>query len=453
MTTTAAFLKAFHPPSLPTLSGDGTIALLRQSALQYVSDHGFPTHKDESWKYTRVAPILEVPFKLAPTGTPPRLSGDLIDRLAGNFGGIRLIFVNGHFAPELSLLEPLPEGIQVGNNDFVNAPKAGSPVSSHAFTALNTALTQGGAFIRIPKNTAVEAPISLVFLSDIGATSDAVPQAVPQAVSQAVPLMSHPKSLVFAEAGSRATIVEIYAGIQNALYWTNSVMEMILDEGADITHYKIQNEAEKAFHLALLNVAQRGRGSRFATHGVALGGAIAREEVQVALTEPGSEVALNGLYLPRTGQYLDHPILVEHIAPACKSRQFYKGVMEGNGRGGFYGQIVVRPGAMKSDASQTNKNLLLSESAQVDTRPRLEIFADDVKCAHGAAVGQLDEDAVFYLCSRGVPAPAARGLLTAAFANEMVDRMPLMPVRSHVKRMLASRFWGAHADDCEPCEV
>jgi Fe-S cluster assembly protein SufD len=429
MTTTAAFLKMPLPP------GDEPLRLLRRSALQYVSDHGFPTHKDESWKYTRVAPILEVPFELVPTGTNHGLSGDAMDRLAGNFGGTRLIFVNGHFAPELSSFGPLPDGVQIRSSGFADFTipnrdrlRAEGAAPPHAFTALNTALTQGGAFIRIPKNTLVETPISLVFLSDVGATPGNTP------------LMSHPKSLVIAEAGSRATIIEVYAGIQDALYWTNSVTDMILDEGAEVTHYKIQNEAEKAFHLALLNVNQRGRGSRFATHGVALGGAIAREEVNVTLTGPGSEAALEGLYLPRNGQYLDHPILVEHLAPDCKSRQFYKGVMEGKGRGGFYGQIIVRPGAMKTDASQTNKNLLLSESSQVDTRPRLEIFADDVKCAHGAAVGQLDEEAIFYLCSRGVPVQAARGLLISAFANEMVDRMPLIPVRSHVKRMLSSRF-------------
>ncbi len=433
MTTTAAFLK-----ELPHRETGGGLDSLRQSALQYVSDSGFPTYKDESWKYTRIAPILEVPFKLPQAKTDHCLSIEAIDRLAGRFGEIQLIFINGHFAPELSSLGLLPRGVRVTNiASILSGGEASPPWPSptrgegregkgqflHAFMALNTALTEDGAFIQIPENTIVEQPIHLVFLSDVGET----------------PIMSHPKSIVLAGAKSRATIVEVYTGVLDHLYFTNTVTDIILDEGANIMHYKVQNEAPRAFHIALLNVRQ-GSGSRFTSHGVALGAALARQEVNVALTAPDAQVALNGLYLPRDGQYLDHPILVDHIAPHCTSHQFYKGIIEGKGRGGFYGRVIVRPGAMKTDANQTNKNLVLSESAQVDTRPRLEIFADDVKCAHGAAVGQLDEKAVFYLCSRGIPEQAARGMLTYAFANEMVERIPLIPLRSYIKQMLASRF-------------
>jgi Fe-S cluster assembly protein SufD len=445
MTTTAAFLKG-----LPHGKTGGILDPLRQSAFQYISDSGFPTHKDESWKYTRVAPILEVPFQQAQAKTDHCLSTDAIDRLAGSFGEIQLIFINGRFAPTLSSHGLLPRGVRVtnlasilsegkaGDSPFQPPPAAialsypppragedkgeGKPFL-HAFTALNTALTEDGAFIQIPENTIIDQPIHLVFLSDVGRT----------------PIMSHPRSIVLAGAKSRATIVEVYTGVLDHPYFTNTVTDIILDEGAEITHYKVQNEAERAFHIALLNV-QQGRGSRFTSHGVALGAALARQEVNVALTAPNAHATLNGLYLPRNGQYLDHPILIDHIAPHCTSHQFYKGIIEGAGRGGFYGRVIVRPGAMKTDANQTNKNLLLSESAQVDTRPRLEIFADDVKCAHGAAVGQLDEKAVFYLCSRGIPEKAARGMLTYAFANEMVERIALIPLRSYIKQMLASRF-------------
>ncbi len=430
MTTTAAFLK-----ERPNRETGRALNPLRQLAFQYVSDYGFPTVKDESWKYTRVAPILEVPFKLTQEATNHCLSPEAVQRLSGRFPGAQLVFINGHFAPELSSLDSLPPGVRVRNLAAVLAAGGEDellePILSrlsqgqflHAFMALNIALTEDGVLIRIPENTIIEEPISLIFLSDVGAT----------------PLMSHPKSIILAGAKSRATIIEVYTGVLDHPYFTNTVTDIILDQDADVTHYKIQNEAEKAFHIGLLNI-QQDRGSRFAAHGIALGAAIARQEVNVALTAPDAEVVLDGLYLPRDGQYLDHPILIDHIAPHCRSYQFYKGVMEGAGRGGFYGRVIVRPGAMKTDASQTNKNLLLSESAQVDTRPRLEIFADDVKCAHGAAVGQLDEEAVFYLCSRGIPQKAARGLLTYAFANEMAERIPLIPLRSHVKQMLASRF-------------
>ncbi len=426
----------FSPSGAPPWGGATWLNRLRQAAFQRISDHGFPTSKDESWKYIRIAPILNVPFKRTPPGINHCLSRDAVDQLAGNFGEIELVFVNGQFAPGLSSLAELPTGVQVMSlaAAFVEACEEIEPILSrpfrepphpHAFTALNTALAEDGAFIKIPANTVIEKPIVLVFLSDS-----------PTAFS---PVMSHPKVLVITGTGSRATIVEVHTGILDHLYFTNVVTDMILNEGAEIAHYKIQNETDKAFHIALLNVRQ-GRGSRFSSHVVALGAALSRHEVDVALLAPDAQVILDGLYLPRNGQHLDNPTRIDHVAPHCTSRQLYKGVIGEKGRGGFYGQVIVRPGAMKTDASQVNKNLLLSESAQVDTRPRLEIFADDVKCAHGAAVGQLDEEAIFYLRSRGTSVQAARGLLTYAFANEMLERIPLIPLRSHIKQLLASRF-------------
>ena len=204
-------------------------------------------------------------------------------------------------------------------------------------------------------------------------------------------------------------------------------------------HYKVQNEAESAFHFAFMDVRQ-GRASRFSAHSVALGAALARHEVQVALEAPEAQVALNGLYLPRGRQLLDNPTTIEHAAPHCTSGQLYKGVVDGHGRGIFDGRIVVRPGAMKTDASQTNKNLLLSASARAYTRPRLEIYADDVKCAHGAAVGQLDHEALYYLRTRGIPQQAARDLLTDAFTAEMLEQIQLPPLRSRLRQMLATRL-------------
>ena len=409
---------------------------LRRSAFEWVSEHGFPTGKDEAWKYTRVAPILEIPFVPAEPGASCLLSLDDVAELAGELGDPRLVFVNGYFVAELSALKNLPEGVKLSSLASVFAQE-GEALESllrrrlfgerpQAFAALNAALGEDGAFIRIPAHTIVEEPIHLVFISDPGAT----------------PLVSHPLSMVFAGAGSRATIVETHAGIAGGVYLSNAVTEIVLDEGAAVEHYKIQNEAESAFHLAFMDVRQ-GRASRFSALSVAVGAALARHEVKVALEAPEAQVALNGLYLPRGRQHLDNPTTIEHAAPHCTSRQLYKGVVDGHGRGVFDGRIVVQPGAMKTDARQTNKNLLLSASAQAYSRPRLEIFADDVKCAHGSTVGQLDDEALFYLRTRGIPQQAARDMLTYAFAAEMLELIQVPPIRSRVQQMLATRF----ADD------
>jgi Fe-S cluster assembly protein SufD len=413
---------------------------LRHTAFSSVLERGFPTYKDEDWRYTRTASILAIPFKPAQSGMDHLFSCDAIDKLAGRFRGTspandtRLVFVNGHFVPELSSQGQFKDGVRVESLGTVlsqnekGQEKTLSHIfseSAHAFTALNAALTEDGAFIYIPPNTTMGEPITLVFLSDTGAT----------------PFVSNPRIVILAGANSRATVIEVHTGILDNLYFTNAVTDIFLEQGAQIEHYKVQNETRKSFHVALLNVRQ-GRGSKFSSHLTALGAAIGRQEVKVALTEEGAEATLNGLYLPDTGQYLDNPILVEHQAPRCTSRQLYKGVIDGEGRGGFYGRIIVQPNAMKTDAIQSNKNLLLSESAQVDTRPRLEILADDVKCAHGATVGQLDDEALFYLRSRGIPLENARGLLTYAFVSEMLNLVRVKPLQSYLTELVLSRFSG-----------
>ena len=404
----------------------------RRTAFAWVAKHGFPTLKDEDWRYTRLDPILDIPFEPAVPGVGHRLSSSTIDALAADLGGTRLVFLNGHFAPELSWLTELPEGATVTNLASVLAEEAerlepllSRPFGQHhnAFTALNAALAEDGAFVHLPGGTTVEEPIQLVFFSDTGGS----------------PLVSSPRSVVLAGPGSRVAIVETYAGVPGDVYCTNAVTEVVLEEGAQVEHYKVQDEPETAFHLALLDVRQ-GRDSRFSSHSVALGSSIARHEVRVGLEAEGAEVSLDGLYMPRGDQHHDNPILIEHAAPHCTSRQLYKGVLDGHGQGVFNGRVVVRPGALGTDASQTNKNLLLSDHAEVDTRPRLEILADDVKCTHAAAVGRLDEDAVFYLRSRGVSHLAARGLLIYAFVNEMVERLRLEPLRSRVEKLVAHRL-------------
>ena len=432
MTTTAAAggvlanLEPQHDDRDPAWLTDARLA-----ALQWVGEHGFPTRKDEDWKYTALDPILAVPFQAATAGSSRRVSSDMVDAAAVDLGGIRLVFVNGHFASEFSRSTGLPAGVEVTNLASVLAagPErlepffARTPGEHHAFAAFNDALTEDGAFIQLAPGTSVDEPIHLVFLSDTGGS----------------PLMSSPRSVILADRNSRATIVETYAGIDGDVYCTNAVTEAVLADGAQIEHYKVQDEPVTAFHLALLDVRQ-GRDSRFSSRSVMLGSSIARHEVRVLLGDEGAEVSLDGVYLPRGDQLHDNTIYVDHDATNCTSHQLYKGVLEGRGHGVFNGHIMVRPGADGTDANQNNKNLILSDRAEVDTRPRLEIYTDEVKCTHGAAVGQLDEDALLYLRARGIPREAARGLLIYAFVQEMVDRIEVAPLRTQLEALVATRF-------------
>lgn len=431
MTAPAAFLKEFSnlEHKLDSRYPDW-LNRLRNTAFSSVLERDFPTFRDEDWRYTRIASILVYPFKPAQSGMDHFFSCDAIDKLAGCFGHTRLVFVNGHYVEALSSQGLLKNGVRVESLGAMLSQSKHDPnlsqlfsESTDAFTALNLALTEDGAFVSIPPNTTIEDPITLVFLSDTGAT----------------PLVSNPRTVILAGVNSKATVVEVYTGILDNLYFTNAVTDILLEEGAEIEHYKIQNETKKSFHVALLNVRQE-RGSHFSSCLYALGAAIGRQEVRVALNAENAQTTLNGLYLPDSGQHLDNPILVTHRAPRCTSNQVYKGVIAGTGRGGFYGRIIVEQDAMKSDARQSNKVILLSESAQADTRPRLEILADDVKCAHGATVGQLDDEALFYLRSRGIPLDNARGLLTYAFVSEMLNLVRVLPLRSYLEELILSRF-------------
>jgi len=407
------------------------LAEARQDAFAWVVEHGFPTKKDEDWKYTGLEPIRGIPFvPAAARATYP--SSSTVMEAAADLGGPRLVFVNGHFAPDCSRSGALPDGITLsaasswraagGERAQPLAPRATRPYD-HAFTALNLALSNDGAILRLADGAIIDDPIELVFFSDGGG----------------LPVMSNPRSTVVAGRDSSATIVETHVGAHGDQYWSNSVIAVVLEEGANVEHYKIQDEAESAFHLALLDVRQE-RNSRFASHALMLGSSIARHEVHVSLDGSGSEVCLDGLYLPRGVQHHDNPILIDHAQPGCTSRQLYKGIVDDHGHGVFNGHIVVRPGAFGTDATQTNKNLLLSDRAEVDTRPRLEIRADDVQCTHGAAVGRLDPDALFYLRSRGITEQAARGVLTYAFAREMVTRCRSEPIADRIEQLVSERL-------------
>ena len=413
--------------------GAGRIGLLRQAAFARFAELGLPTTQDEDWKYTSLAPLTQIQFAPPEEARPPTL--EQLDRLAGVSPGdaaIRLVFVDGRYRAELSSRGTSTGGAYIGGLGTAHAERpefVERELARHAdyqrdaLTALNTAFIEDGAFIHLPAGTVVQAPIHLLFVSSASGKAT----------------LSQPRNLIVLGAGSQATVIETWAGLSDEVYFTNAVTEVVLGDNAQLDHYKLQEEGARAFHIALTQV-QHGRDSRFNSHSVALGAALARNDVRALFAREGSECTLNGLYMATGKQHLDNRTLIDHQSPRCTSRELYKGVLDGQSRGVFSGRVLVRHDAQKTDASQTNKNLLLSDEAVVDTKPQLEIFADDVKCAHGAAVGQLDEDALFYLRSRGIGQEAAKSLLTYAFASEMVNLIPLAPLRARVRELVTSRL-------------
>jgi Fe-S cluster assembly protein SufD len=338
------------------------------------------------------------------------------------------VFVNGHFARELSLLGKLPNGVKVSSlaGEISSNPGAIEPhlgryldVRRDAFCALNTAFVEDGAFVHIPRGTLVEEPICFLFVS----TADDAPS------------MSHPRNLMVAEEDSQATFVEEYVSLDGGAVFCNTATELVACDHAVLSHYMLEREHKQAFNVSTLRI-QQGRSANVVSHSVLLGGALVRNNVHPVLAGEGGECLINGLFVGDGHQHLDNYMLVEHASPHCGSRQFYNGILDGHAHGVFHGRIIVHKDAQKTDAKQTNRNLLLSDDAQIDTKPQLEIYADDVKCTHGATIGQIEGDALFYLRSRGIDEVSARKLLLFAFASECLDRMKQGPVRKHVEGLI-----------------
>ncbi|HEX8810913.1 MAG TPA: Fe-S cluster assembly protein SufD, partial [Terracidiphilus sp.] len=410
---------------------------LRRDAFVRFCEAGFPTTHDEDWRFTNVSAIAQTPFRLARPGRDQRSQQELEPyRIAGV--ACQLVFVNGCFARELSLLGALPDGVRVGSlgEEISNRPEAIEPhlgryldSSRDAFCALNTAFMEDGAYVRIPRGALVETPICLLFIS----TTDNAPS------------MSHPRNLIVAEEDSQATIVEDYVSLGGGAVFCNTATELVAGDRTVLSHYRIESEHEEAFNISTLHI-QQGRSANVVSHSVLLGGALVRNNVHPVLAGEGGECLINGLFFGDGRQHLDNYMLVEHASPRCGSRQFYNGILDGHARGVFHGRIIVHPDAQKTDAKQTNRNLLLSDDAQIDTKPQLEIYADDVKCTHGATIGQIEGDALFYLRSRGIDEASARKLLLFAFAHECLDRMKQGPVLSYVEGLIHRRlFQMAHS--------
>jgi len=398
---------------------------IRQDAARRFAEMGFPTTRDEEWRFTNVSSIAKTQFSAAPSDLTAEEAELLDQHLFPNEGGLRLVFINGRYLRELSDRE-LRKGIRA-----TPLREANGAVETHlgryasyqnrAFVALNTANFEDGACIEIPGGVVVEEPIRLVFFATGGE----------------VPVISHPRNLVVVGPGSQATVVESYIG-HGAKYFTNAVTEIVGGDHSVVDHYKVQEEDERSFHVATLQV-QLGRDANFSTHSISLGGGLVRNDINAVLAE-GTEATVNGLYLPSGSQHVDNHTMIDHARPHGTSHELYKGILSGASAAVFNGKIIVRAGAQKTDAKQTNKNLVLSEDATINTKPELQIHADDVRCTHGATIGQLDQEAIFYLQSRGIGKEQARDLLTYAFARDIVDRIKVEPMRVRLEKIVLEKL-------------
>jgi Fe-S cluster assembly protein SufD len=397
---------------------------LRRDAFARFCEVGFPTTHDEDWRFTNVSAIAQTPFRLARNGRV-RVSRQQLEPYRAAGVACQLVFVNGRFAHELSFPGKLPDGVKVSNlaGEISSNPGTIEPhlgryldICRDAFAALNTAFTEDGAYVHVRRGTLVEEPIYLLFVS----TGDDTPS------------MNDPRNLVVAEEDSQATFVEEYVSLDGGAMFCNTVTELVAGDHTVLSHYMIEREHKQAFNISTLRI-QQGRSANVVSHSVLLGGALVRNNVHPELAGEGGECLINGLFIGNGHQHLDNYMLVEHASPRCGSRQFYNGILDGHAHGVFHGRIIVHKDAQKTDAKQTNRNLLLSDDAQIDTKPQLEIYADDVKCTHGATIGQIEGDALFYLRSRGIDEVSARKLLLFAFASECLDRMKQGPVRKHVE--------------------
>jgi Fe-S cluster assembly protein SufD len=407
---------------------------LRRVAMSKFQDLGFPTTRGgtEEWKYTDVGPIAKAFFQSPPTS--PLLitrAQDLKGLSLGEPDWSQLVFVNGSYAEEISSVSSLLAGVMVvnlaeamrSNPDLVQGYLAHyADYEANAFTALNTAFVHEGAFVHIPDGILVEEPIRLLFLC-----------------TSQEEVVSHSRALIVVGKDSKATIIESHGGIAEGRYFSNAVTEVVVGAGAKVEYYKVQQQSDRAFHITTTEVALE-RDSQFSSVNVDLGGKLVRNNLNVLTEGEGCSAMLNGLYLVNGTQHVDNQVIIDHAKPYTTSRELYKGILDGKSRSVFHGSIVVREGAVKVNANQVDKNLLLSDQAEADTKPAFWIYCDDVKCGHGAACGQIDENALFYLRSRGIDEKTARGLMTRAFISEVIQSIANEPLRGQVDELVYGRL-------------
>jgi len=405
------------------------LKILRENAFEFFTGNGFPTVKNEEWKYTNVAPIGKEVFEIA---DGKAVDAEKINELFSKTESEnRVVFVNNKLNQELTNLSNLPEGAKILNlNEAIRDETFSSIVrnnlgksvdtEANGFTALNTAFIEEGAFIFVPKNTKIETPIHLIFVTDENTAS-------------------FPRVLLIAERGSEAMLIESYLRTAETKYLTDSVIEIVLEDNAKLKHLRVQRESHDAFHVGTTAV-NLNRASVYDSTNITLGAKLSRHDVRVKFNAEGAECFVDGLYMVAEEQHADTHSVIDHALPNCLSHQTYKGIVDGKARAVFNGKVFVRENASGTDARQSNKNLLLSNDARVDTKPQLEIFNDDVKCAHGATVGQLEEEELFYLLSRGLNEQLARNLLTYGFAEEIINKIEIESIKKQLDESFLNRL-------------
>lgn len=407
------------------------IADYRRRAMARFHRTGFPNARLENWKYTDVAPIARGAFRLA-RAEDRQLEKDVLRGLRlVDLSCHELVFVNGHYAPHLCNTDGLPDGasarslaqVLAGEPELFHDYVRYRPTAEAGFDALNSAFVSDGLLLTLAPGTTLEQPIHLLFVSTPGKTA----------------LVSHPRVIIEAAEGCRVRVLESYRNVSACGNFTNAVTEIRAGAGSVLEHYKILDEGAGAYHIGRLSISQ-GAGSQVMSHAIAFGSALSRSDIHVTLDGEGARVTLNGLYLVEGREHVDFHTRIDHTQPSTRSREFYKGVLNGVGRGIFNGKVVVHKGAQKADAALSNKNLLLSKHAEVNTKPELEIYADDVACSHAATVSQLDENLLFYLRSRGIERRVALALLTYAFADDVIARIQMEPVRHALEQALLGRL-------------
>jgi Fe-S cluster assembly protein SufD len=407
----------------PAAAAPARVRELRERGAARFARMGFPTVRHEEWRFTNVAPIADTAFRLADKA--PVNAAELTARVAIPGVAARLVILNGQFAPELSTAGALPRGVVAGS--LAEALRTNAPGVTHLgqiasdaapFVALNTAFLQDGAFIAIPAHTVLDAPIHVIVITGGAGKS-----------------MAHPRTLVVAGANCQAQIAQTFLGAAGETHVTNMVTEVSLGDSAHVDLYTDQRETDTAYHLASLAV-HLPRNATFRSRAVTLGGKLVRNDITAVLGGEGAHCALDGCYLVDGERLVDNHTTIDHAMPHCTSHELYKGILDGRARAVFNGRIIVREDAQKTDAKQTNRALLLSDDAQVNSNPQLEIFADDVKCTHGAAIGQLDEEALFYLRARGLTVRDARDMLIHAYAGEVLQGITIDTLRHQLEREL-----------------
>jgi len=404
---------------------------VRKDAISKFGSLNVPTQKDEEWKYTNISSLLKHNF--SPIPVEANVSQEFINKfLFDKMEHSLIVFVNGVFSSELSKLIDIPKGVEIGS--LANAIKQNHPIvkkhlgkyaedENYFFTTLSTAFTKDGAFVYVPDVKVVEDPIHIIFITKSGSEK----------------ILTQPKNLFVAGKNSQVTIIEHYVSDEENVYFTNAVTEIVADENATVDHIKLQEESSKAFHIARMKVDQE-RSSNFSSHLISHGAEISRNDFNARFNDEGSECMLNGLFMIDGEQLFDAHTMIDHAKPHCNSHEHYKGILQDKSRGVFNGKVMVRRDAQKTNAFQENNTILLSDNTVMNTKPQLEIFADDVKCSHGATIGKLNDEAKFYLKSRGIGEEAATAILIHAFASDVITSIKIPALRDYLEEIIAKRF-------------